>query len=174
MFFWQSLSGKILSLLSAWFSTHHMKARDCRLFYEQPHQFLHLITWLEKWKAAGFKSVPHLHRDGRSIYPFYRQVLPPVIPINTRHLSRPRRGTRAVPQQFHSWVNHPTSHLYFQTHTHTHPMTHVPQKPPVPPGALNGLISLLIWDLCLTLLTALTHFKAFPWISAAIKKEAVS
>lgn len=126
----------------------------------------------QKWKAAGFRDLPYLHRDTKCIYPFYSQVLTPVIPINTRHLSHLHGGTRAAPHQFHSWVTHQTSHLYFQTHTYT--VTHVSQKPPPHPSrCLNGLISMLIWDLCLILLTELTHFKAFPWLSRFPWKKAV-
>lgn len=123
---------KYCRLLSAWFSTHHMKACDCGLFYEQPQQFRHLITWLENFKSERQQDLRtfDVFRDGRCIYPFSGQVLTPVIPINTRHLSRPHRGARAAPHQFHSWVNHPTSHLYFQTHTHARIQWHTSRTSP--------------------------------------------
>lgn len=61
MIFWQSLSGKILSLLSARFSTHYMKACDCQLFYEHPHQFLHLITCLKNFKSERQQDLAAFH-----------------------------------------------------------------------------------------------------------------
>lgn len=96
------------------------------------------FTWLHGWKSLKVKGrVVHIFTGmAYAFFPFYRQVLTPVIPINARHLSRPHGATRAVPHQFHRWVNHPTSHLCFQTVTY--PLTHVLQKPPVPPGAEMG------------------------------------
>lgn len=109
----------------------------------------------------------------RHIYPLYSPVLAPVIPVNIRHLSLTHTGTRAVPHQFPPWVNHPTSHLCFQTHTHTFSDTH-PTEAPSLSWRPNRLISLRIWELWLALLTALTHLKAFLWINAGVKRQAVN
>lgn len=43
------------------FSTHHIKANDCELFYEQPHQFLRLITWSENFKRERQQDSRDLH-----------------------------------------------------------------------------------------------------------------
>lgn len=130
MFFWQSLSMKILSLfISTIFnSSHESLWLRAVLWTATPISSLdYMVGKFQKWKAAEFKRVPYLHRDRRRIYPFYRQVLTPAISINTRHLSRPAEAPRAVPHHFHSWVNHPTSHLCFQTRTH--PTTHARRSP---------------------------------------------
>lgn len=123
IFFWQRFSGEPCP-------------HDHTLFYEEPHRCLPLITRsgnFQKRKAAGLECSLSSQRH---IYPLYSPTLTPVIPVNIRHLSLTHTGTRAVPHQFPPWVNHPTSHLCFQTHAH--PVTHILQKPPVSHGAQIG------------------------------------